>query len=201
VAVVTGAYKLWPTSVYEKHRKAIIGDTEANSIFDGGYVRWIVTEDGFADRDALMNYEDYFTVDGIPVASVREGLSIPRLPNVAFSAKVREMSTLARLIRVLTSSDLGRPTASSVARAAGLPKAEVQALLQKHIGDFIDQTYEALIELARRPESESTKESYQSQFRRLRRLQEIEASLIDDTTRADLEPVRAGLRVLRAYKA
>lgn len=199
VAVVTGAYKLWPTSVYETNRKAIVED-KANSIVDGHYVRWIVTEDRFADRDALMNYEDYFTVDGIPVASVREGLSISRLPDHEFSATVHEMSKLARIIGALGALNLDPVTPASVARAVGLPPADVRSLLHKYIGDFIDQTYEALIELAGWPASEETEAAYQAEFRRLRRLQRIEASLIGEATRAKLEPVKAGLRILREYR-
>ena len=200
VAVVTGAYKLWPTSVYEKYRKAIAEDTKANSIVDGRHVRWIVTEDRFADRDALMNYEDYFTVDGIPVASVREGLSISRLPDYEFSATVHEMSKLARIIGALGALNLDPVTPASVARAVGLRPADVRSLLHKYIGDFIDQTYEALIELAGWPASEEAEAAYQAEFRRLRRLQRIEASLIGEATRAKLEPVKAGLRILREYR-
>ena len=79
VVVITGAYKLWPTQTYEKYRPAIVQEEDRegprNSLIESTLVTWIGTEDDlFSQAELKQKYKTYFTVEGVPAASIRECL-------------------------------------------------------------------------------------------------------------------------------
>lgn len=76
IGIITGTYKLWPIQIYENHRPMIVSeksnDHPRNSIVEGKLITWVMTEDGVFPQKKFSNeYKTYFTIEGVPVASVR----------------------------------------------------------------------------------------------------------------------------------
>lgn len=80
IAVVAGVYKLWSTQTYEKYRPLIVMEQQdhpqTSSVVRGALVSRIITEDGiYLQRDFRREYETCFSTEGVPLTSIRAGLS------------------------------------------------------------------------------------------------------------------------------
>ncbi len=201
VGVVTGSYKLWPTSSYEKYRSKLQRNRR-NSIIKGELVRWIVTEDDiFSQEDFGGVYDIYFTTDEVPVASVRECLKEKRFRKLKNNPQIIEMAKAAKVFKVLTGPELRFQTIDDITRMIGLPLDGVKVILGEYLEPFMDQIYQELIHLIelRDPDHHdlALEEKIEPGFQRLHSLQKLETDLIHEVlTSQYTESIAPGLDIL-----